>query len=316
MGFKEAAEALRSVGLAGLTTHLILGGSWVLGSPAMVVAVVVASRLNAPIVAASVLVLGTLQFVLSPKPWPGFARFLRDCGTHGYYASCTMQLPKADIKRSKSMLCYHPHGIECVGYSFNGIHSPEMMRYEATYIIASGIFYLPIFSIICYWLGNVKSATAQTMRDVMGRGKNVALLPGGFEDATVMVKGQERIYLKHRKGFVKFALRYGYAVYPVYTFGESDTFATFTKFPGFRLWLNQYKIPAVLAWGNPWLPFLPRPEARLHTAFGEPIEFPKIESPTDADVDLWHTKYVTELVNLFETHKAQAGYGDRTLMVL
>lgn len=95
------------------------------------------------------------------------------------------------------------------------VHSTEMLQYKLTYVVASAIFWLPIFSVICYWLGDVKDASPANVRNIMQRGKNIALLPGGFEDASVMVNGRERIFLRSRKGFIKFALRYGYRVHPV-----------------------------------------------------------------------------------------------------
>lgn len=39
------------------------------------------------------------------------------------------------------------------------------------------------------------------------KGKNLAIIPGGFEEATLMEYGVERVVLKARKGFIKYALR-------------------------------------------------------------------------------------------------------------
>ena len=57
--------------------------------------------------------------------------------------------------------------------------------------------------------------------------RHVALLPGGFEEASIVEPGRERVYVRRRKGFVKLALRYGYTIYPIYTFGESEAYRTF-----------------------------------------------------------------------------------------
>lgn len=37
----------------------------------------------------------------------------------------------------------------------------------------------------------------------MAQGENVALLPGGFEEATLYKRGKHRLYLRKRKGFIK-----------------------------------------------------------------------------------------------------------------
>ncbi len=53
----------------------------------------------------------------------------------------------------------------------------------------------------------------------MIQGKKVGLVPGGYEEATLTTPNQMRFYLKHRKGFIKYALRYGYTVRPVVCIG-------------------------------------------------------------------------------------------------
>ena len=155
------------------------------------------------------------------------------------------------------------------------------------------------------------------MRRLMSRGKNLAIVPGGFEEATLQRYSDESVYLSRRKGFIKIALKHGYAVTPVYTFGESETFHTLTGANAFRLWLNSFKLPAVIFFGWTWFPFFPRPESELHTFIGDPIQLPLIPEATSADVDKWHKVYVEALVKLFDRHKAQvAGKESATLNVL
>ena len=47
---------------------------------------------------------------------------------------------------------------------------------------------------------------------------------GGFEEATVTCRFTERVYLKTRAGFIKYALRHGYDLVPCFTVGDSDMF--------------------------------------------------------------------------------------------
>ena len=74
----------------------------------------------------------------------------------------------------------------------------------------------------------------------------------------------------------------------VYTFGESDTYWTFTGLASVRMWFNKYKIPMAIFFGRWWLPVLPRKDVQLLTYVGEPLVLPKIESPSAADVEYWH----------------------------
>merc|ERR1719265_19060 len=85
----------------------------------------------------------------------------------------------------------------------------------------------------------------------------LALVPGGFQEATLSCCGHERVFLKTRKGFVKYALRHGYDLVPVYGVGESDLMSNPQGAWGIRFMLNGFGIPAFIPWGFPFLPLLP-----------------------------------------------------------
>ena len=117
------------------------------------------------------------------------------------------------------------------------------------------------------------------------------------------------------------ALQHGYAVHPVFTFGEERTFWAFTALRSLRLRLNRLRLPAVLFAGTPALsalalPFLPDPAAPLLTVVGAPLRLPRTEAPTADDVALWHGRYCDALQALFDAHKAEAGCPDAELEML
>lgn len=33
----------------------------------------------------------------------------------------------------QTMLCYHPHGMLCIGFSWNGVHAPEFREKNVTW---------------------------------------------------------------------------------------------------------------------------------------------------------------------------------------
>ena len=72
------------------------------------------------------------------------------------------------------------------------------------------------------------------------------MLPGGFEQATITCIKENRVYIKSRKGFIKYALQHGYFVYPTYSFNENKLYWTLDKFLNFRLFLNKIKMVAVI----------------------------------------------------------------------
>ena len=55
--------------------------------------------------------------------------------------------------------------------------------------------------------------------------RSLAIIPGGFEEATLHCQGVDRVYMKKRWGLVKYALQNGYAMVPIFAFGERDTYS-------------------------------------------------------------------------------------------
>lgn len=110
------------------------------------------------------------------------------------------------------------------------------------------------------------------------------------------------------QGLIKYALQHGYSCVPIYSFGEDETYYTFTPLLSFRLWLNKFNLPGVVFFGESWLPLLPKCSAEVLTYVGPPLQLPLIEQPTKEQVDEWHGKYIAALTTLFDTHKKEAGH--------
>lgn len=65
-----------------------------------------------------------------------------------------------------------------------------------------------------------------------------------------------RIFIKNRKGFIKFALKYNYTIRPILTYNEHKAYWTFDYLKKLRLFLNKLKLPGVLFGGGfLWLYF-------------------------------------------------------------
>ncbi|RHY99950.1 hypothetical protein DYB35_008959 [Aphanomyces astaci] len=204
--------------------------------------------------------------------------------------------------KSKSLLSFHPHGVLVCGCA---------VRWLATDLL----FVLPVIAQIMYWAGG-GPANRSSFEMLAKEGTNIGLLPGGFEEASLFTYKKHRVFLKNRKGFIKLGLQYGYKVHPVYTFGEEDTFWTLPYFASLRLFLNQYKIPTVVFWGQWWCPFMPHPSAKLVTVVGPPLALPLTPSPTKEDVDKYHALYLDALQTLFDKFKAEyASTPDATLEI-
>ena len=144
----------------------------------------------------------------------------------------------------------------------------------------------------------------------MKRKENLALPPGGFEEATLTSVHHDRVYIKKRVGFVKLALQHGYDIVPVYCFGENATYFNVQGAWKLRLKINSFGIPAILTFGAWFLPLLPkRSKYGLYVVCGDALKLPTIENPTREEVQVWHDKYMAALVKVFEDHKCDA-YGE------
>lgn len=141
------------------------------------------------------------------------------------------------------------------------------------------------------------------------------LVPGGFHEATIVCPGHERVFLKNRKGFVVYALRHGYDLVPVYCIGESDLMNNPQGGWGLRFFLNNLSIPAVLPWGFPLLPLLPRRGVELVTTIGPPLKMPHIPNPTKADIAEHHERYMKALREVYDRAKIGTASENRKLEI-
>jgi len=64
-------------------------------------------------------------------------------------------------------------------------------------------------------------------------GRSFLLFKNYFQN--LKKKGKERVYIKKRKGFIKYALEFGYQIHPVYIFNENKLYSTFDKLTKYRL---------------------------------------------------------------------------------
>lgn len=311
-------KSLHKTTLGAWLVHVLLISAWVLGIPAFVLPVMlIISGHN--VIGTIILVVFCSQWVLHLKPWPEFRRSIRDLTPGNWYKECRLILvDEKDMKPERSMICYHPHGALCAGFSWCGCHHPEFSEGrhgDFTWLIADILTKMPFFKLVTKWMGNIQSAAKENVLKLMQTGKNIAIIPGGFQDATLMERGVDRIFLKNRKGFIKYALVHGYRVHPCYVFGERDTYHTFLPMLKLRLRLNDHGLPGALFFGEWWCPILPLSSTRIVTVIGKGLDFPclPIGGIKAEDIDKYHSLYVKALKDLFESHKVAAGFPNAQL---
>jgi len=224
-----------------------------------------------------------------------------------YFKSCSLFYTVFPDEKQPTLYAIHPHGIFCLGWSMLYAR-PEFEHVH--FCFSNVLYYSPFFRIICKLTGNSSKCDKTTILNHMRNKRSLALIPGGFEEATIHSNQTDRLFLKNRKGFIKYALQYGYSIVPIYVFGEKNTFSNLQGCWKLRLWLNSFGIPSIFPFGLWFFPVLPkRDEMGIHTVVGAPLQLPAIAQPTKEDVDKWHHQYCVLLKALFDKHKSQVNGG-------
>ena len=223
------------------------------------------------------------------------------------FKSHTIKMETLPEKEKPSIMVYHPHGAFSWGFITSGGWQEYFNTRGGIGLVANSLLHAPFFRAIFVNLaGSIEGADKATMIRKMKKGISLGLIPGGFEEATISCLGKDRVYLKKRKGFVKYALQYGYSLTPVYTFGECNLYWNLQGCWGLRHWMNAQKVPAIVCFGRWWCPLLPR-SVDVATIGGTPLVLPKIDNPTKADIDEWHGKYCEALVAHYERWEGEYG---------
>ncbi|KAI8613869.1 diacylglycerol acyltransferase-domain-containing protein [Chytriomyces sp. MP71] len=237
---------------------------------------------------------------------PSLHRFLALCiEKYPYFASqqLVFESPRAlPMRSSATLLAVFPHGVTCVGWSVNLNLSSRLQEAGIVYLAADFLMKVPIISDALFMFSS-DSASKESLIRHMKRRENLALLPGGFDEAAILRKGRFDVFLNDRKGFIKYALQYGYAVSPVYSFGDELAYNVVEGFIKERKWLAKQQVPGVLFWSK-WL-WLPDPSVSVVTVVGDPVQFVAVENPTPDEVDKAHAQFVKALQALFDKYKGQ-----------
>ena len=265
--------------------------------------------------------------------------FMKAAGyfTKGVHVHFEQQSIQALSQTRGSMWCIHPHGTGIgFGFCLNGavrfraqdeatflppeitkVMGTERMR-RADGVQAPVLFKVPFLRNLLLGLGCCTPASKAGMTRLFQRRADFGILPGGMEEVALYTHGRERIYLSKRKGFLKYALQYGYLVQPAYTFGECDLYHSMTAGANWRLWmLRRFGFVIPVFWGPTWYaPWLPKSDVALHTVVGAPLQLPLLENPSVEEVAKYHTLYVEKVTELFDTYKGRFGYSDRQLEIL
>lgn len=222
-----------------------------------------------------------------------------------------------EILKKPVMIVGSPHGIYCVGFHFGGIGnlSLDSINSKIRWLVAPNLLVSPFFEYITTFYNKLRSASADSMKQLMQRGDDLALCVGGFNEATAYEYGKCTAYLRKRTGFIKYALQFGYNIIPMYSFGEEMCYYNVKGGQSWRQWLADRNIPTIMAIGK-WGGFMPFADVQVDVVYGKPFILPRIENPSREEVDYWHGQYIQRVQELFDEFKGESGRPDAKLHIL
>ena len=249
--------------------------------------------------------LGVITDVIRLPFMPGCAEYLVTNMT-GWLGHTSVAFQEKVESAERTLFCVHPHGIFSFGFFLLYMQLLQMgvkpVMFGAPYVQ----WFCPTLRLLFGLLGvEFASASKSEVNRIMAEGMNACLMIGGFEEATITELGKDRLFLLNRKGFIKYAMRHGYSVTPVYCFGENDLYWNASIGRRFRLWLSSgvIQIPGVIPWGNFFLPWLPRRVEVYKVIVGTSIKLPRIANPNADEVTQYHDVYISELTKLFNNFR-------------
>eukprot|EP00397_Hematodinium_sp_SG-2012_P026902 GEMP01028231.1.p1 GENE.GEMP01028231.1~~GEMP01028231.1.p1 ORF type:complete len:266 (+),score=33.15 GEMP01028231.1:1013-1810(+) len=218
----------------------------------------------------------------------------------------------------------HPHGVlsYCFqqGLSANGSDIDSLFPHlQIRSAAINPPFYMPVSREVAIGVGCISADKSAILRNLK-KGRSIALVVGGADEALLAGGGAMRLVLKGRLGFIKIAVETGTPLVPVLAFGENELYTqVFSK----NLRGIQQKMQQVMGFSMPlfYSGYLFRPNRRpINTVIGSAFECPQCcaQDPKFPDiVEETSAKYIEAIRSLHAKYaKIYGGKQDQTLEIL
>uniref|UniRef100_F1L9C7 Acyltransferase n=1 Tax=Ascaris suum TaxID=6253 RepID=F1L9C7_ASCSU len=257
----------------------------------------------------------------SPQKGGHASKWWRTMSIHRYfvqYFPVRLHNTTEFVKEKNYLIAAHPHGIMSMGtyanFCTNGTNVMDKfpgMKIRICTLV--GHLCMP-FRREWAMLHGLVNCSRESLHYLLDESRNkgniVVLVVGGAEEALEARPGHNVLTLRHRKGFIKVALQTGAQLVPMYSFGENNLFyqARNPKGSSLRKAQNFFKkmtgVSPALYYGSFF--FWPR-KVPIDTVIGKPIDVKRIANPSEEQINELHRKYISRLIDLFESNKTKFG---------
>jgi 2-acylglycerol O-acyltransferase 2 len=234
-----------------------------------------------------------------------------------YFPISLVKTAELDPKRNY-IFCYHPHGILSLGALGNfGTDATDFSKkfpgIDLRVLTLKINFLCPIYREFALAFGLCDVSRESCNYNLQrGPGASILIVIGGAQEALDAHPGINDLTLKNRKGFVRVALENGASLVPTFSFGENSIFEQVENPKGSKLRKWQDKMQKVMGMSLPifqgrgifnydfgLMPY----RHPIVTVVGTPLDLPKLDNPSEEEVNKWHAKYVASLVALYDQYK-------------
>jgi hypothetical protein len=218
-------------------------------------------------------------------------------------------IAEEELKENKCLYSFHPHGV--LSLIPPTVCAVNETLFKCRFLVSRVLLNFPLSGVFARILGG-EAVEKNNFGKIMKEGENIIFMPGGFEEATITDFDKNKIFIKNRIGFIKYALNFGYSIHPCYTFNENKLFYNMTLFENFRLFMASMKFPAVFFCSK--LGIMPHYDLDITVVIGKSINLPKIENPTENDILKYHKVYIDSLIDLYYRHTNKYGDGEKLII--
>ena len=198
-------------------------------------------------------------YLTHARPWPE----MREWRVWAYVRDKFFKFKiYGEIPEEKVIYAIYPHGHFSLSAVFVWALNPQFA--DATAVIHSALFYMPIVGTFARWIGAV-GATESEMKRALEKG-SIYMCPGGVADIC-----NEGTDLKKRRGFLRIAREVGVRVVPVWCPEERSYYSHCLPLGHTLTWLLGFPVPMII-WGKWWCPLLPNTVESSPIVLGDPME--------------------------------------------